>query len=471
MKKILAFAILLFFAVSADASEVVSVSDTVVEKNIIFDFKIKKGWHILAENPGDIGLPTVVEVVGPKKAGSEWSPPSKYGDDLFVQYGYSENARYVFVAKDRPDEYVAKISWLACRGDECLPQEIVLQRGGAERSYWHILLLAFFGGIVLNLMPCIFPILSLKAISLMQSSQKASHIRIESLLYLLGVVCSFLIIATVLMLLRMSGQEIGWGFQLQSPIFVSVLIAVFVVIFLMLLDIVNLKNPFANKVGRVSFNKAKLDSFVTGFFAVVIASPCTAPFMGAAIGYAVYQSPALYYPIFLALAIGYALPFCLIGFFPALYKVMPKSGKWMVILKKLFAIPIFLTIVWLAWVLSAQIKNDKTQDLLWQRYDAKKVEADILAGKSLLLNFTAKWCITCLANEKIAFEGVEFKKLVNEKNVVLYKADWTNKDEMIAKELRKYGRSSVPLYVYYKKGKKKILPQILTPKILKESLR
>lgn len=340
-----------------------------------------------------------------------------------------------------------------------------------------VVLMAFFGGIILNFMPCIFPILSIKAISLIQGSVNKRNARIEALLYLAGVVLCFLLTATVLIGLRMQGENIGWGFQLQSPIFVAVMIVIFFIVFLMLLDVVNLRNPFANRIGRVSFAKQKINAFFTGFFAVLIASPCTAPFMGIAIGYTLTRPVYVYYPVFLALSLGYALPFTLIGMFPEkLHKLLPKPGRWMSTLKKIFAIPVFLTCVWLGWVLFNQLnagRSEAASQLNWQVFNEKEVAAAIVGKQPVFIDFTAKWCITCLANEKIALESEVFVRLVKEKGIKLYKADWTNRDDQITKALEVYGRNSIPLYVYYHGDDSGyvVLPQLLTPGIVTEYLQ
>lgn len=340
-----------------------------------------------------------------------------------------------------------------------------------------IMLMAFIGGIILNFMPCIFPILTIKAISLAQSPYNRRKSQIESFLYTAGVVISFFLIATVLIWLRSQGEQIGWGFQLQSPIFVGVMIAIFFVILLMLLDIVNLKNPFANKVGRISFKRQQINAFVTGFFAVLIASPCTGPFMGIAIGYTLAKPVYVYYPVFLALSIGYALPFALIGLFPkAIHRILPRPGKWMDILKKLFAIPIFLTIMWLIWVLYSQLnanQPEKSKEIFWKNYNTDVVAELVAKKERVFIDFTAKWCITCLANEKIALQSKEFEHLVHLKKIHIFKADWTNRDTEITNALAFYGRNSIPLYVYYdgENPNYVVLPQLLTPSILKEYLR
>ncbi len=344
-----------------------------------------------------------------------------------------------------------------------------------EESFLWVLIMAFVGGIVLNFMPCIFPILSIKAIALVQGAYNQRRARIEAIFYVLGVVVCFVIMASLLILLRLQGEHIGWGFQLQSPVFVACMIVVFFIVFLMLLDIVNLKNPFANKVGRISFAKQKLNAFFTGLFAVLIASPCTAPFMGIAIGYTLAKPIYVYYPIFVALSLGYALPFALIAFFPrVLLRILPKPGKWMSVLKKIFAIPVLLTCLWLAWVLwhltnSPQVAEN---ELIWQDYHAQKVSDALQNGNAVFIDFTAKWCITCLANEKMVLETKDFAELVKKHNILLFKADWTSKSPEIADALAQFERNSVPLYVYYPAGKNYVLlPQLLTSGIVKEVIK
>ncbi len=339
-----------------------------------------------------------------------------------------------------------------------------------------IMLMAFIGGIILNFMPCIFPILSLKAIALVQGAYNRRNARIEALIYMFGVVVSFLVTASVLIWLRRQGEQIGWGFQLQSPAFVSVMIVIFFIVFLMLMDLVNFRNPFANRVGRISFAKQKLNAFFTGFFAVLIASPCTAPFMGIAIGYTLAKPVYICYPVFLALSLGYALPFMLIGFFPeVLARFLPKPGRWMGVLKKIFAIPVLLTCFWLAWVLGhlASQEQPNNEVVRWQAYDEQKISSLLQQNKAVFIDFTAKWCLTCLANDKIALDTGHFAELVKKRQINLFKADWTNKDAHIAAALEHYGRNSIPLYVYYGTGKDApvILPQLLTPGIVEKYLQ
>ena len=481
---------------------------------IFLRFKMHDGWHIFSQEPGEAGMPTQVKWSLPQgycQLEESWSRDETFETEGIVQHGYGDTAYYK--ATIRPDAasaavggeavLTADVRWLACR-EECVPEKARLRlklpityrdllpgkewqnvaaaaqewfHPRAEKEefgLWLVLLMAFAGGIVLNFMPCIFPILAIKAISLSQTSYSKYKSRMESLFYTLGVIVSFLIMAAILYALRSQGEYLGWGFQLQSPVFVGIMIVVFAVIALMFLDIVVINNPFADKLGRMSFQNHLLSSFMTGFLAVLIASPCTAPFMGVAVGYTLSAPPHIYYPVFFVLGLGYALPFALAGLFPKIIaKILPRPGKWMVILKKIFAIPVLLTCVWLVWVLYNQLIPRKAPDLLWKEYDVRGVEQLLSRHEPVFVDFTAKWCITCLINRETALQSKEFEKLVDEHGIHLFRADWTNNSENIARALASYGRNSIPLYVYYdgKSDDYLILPQLLTPGILREYLK
>ena len=338
-----------------------------------------------------------------------------------------------------------------------------------NQGLWYYILTAFIAGLILNLMPCVLPILSLKALYLIQNKQHANIF--SALSYLSGVVCSFLALAGILFYLREIGNELGWGFQLQSPLFNIILLLLFFIIFLNLIDKLPLPDTFANTLSKI----AGKQSFLTGFFAVVIACPCTGPFMGAALGYAITKPALIYFSIFLALSIGYALPYTLIELFPRFFlKYIPKPGYWMITLKRILALPILLTCVWLGWIIANQIApaQDKAE-IAWEAYEPQKVETAIKNNQPVFINFTAKWCLVCLLNDKSTLSTQTFKDLAKQKNIKLFKADWTNKDEVIGEALKSYNRNSIPLYVYYPQGKSKpkILPQILTTDIIKEKLK
>jgi len=329
-----------------------------------------------------------------------------------------------------------------------------------KKSVLGLLLLAFLGGIILNLMPCVFPVLSLKAIAMVQSTyQKRGHIK-RALAYLLGVLACFFVIASALFALKSAGKAVGWGFQLQSPLFVLVMIVLFVLILLYLFGIFKIKTPFIGKLYKASL----LNSFLTGFFAVLIASPCTGPFMGAALGYALLEEGFVYFPVFLSLGLGYALPFTLLEIFPKTFKkILPAPGSWMIRLKYILSIPIFLTVLWLCWVLFHQIQNPFQTDA-FEPYSFKKVEKALEKGEPVFIDFTAKWCLTCLFNERTVLYSDAFLDKAKQKGIRLFRADWTRYDAQILKNLKTYGRSSVPLYVFYQKSSDDhiVLPQILT---------
>ena len=478
----------------------------------IIRFEMKNGWHIFAQNPGEIGMPTQVEWELPhgyEILETSWSKDKPFDNDGIVQYGYGDVAYYKTTIRPHPETtdtalIKSKIKWLACQED-CMPGHAefefnlpITQRdllpspqwntelAAAQRwfypesgqpIYWGtVLIMAFLGGLILNFMPCILPVLTIKAISLAQSSFERQKNCMEALFYSIGVILSFLIVATILLILRLNGEYVGWGFQLQSPIFVGIMIIIFAIISLMFLGIITFNNPLADAIGRMSFKNHLISSFMTGFLAVLIASPCTAPFMGIAIGYTLTAPIITYYPVFLMLGLGYALPFALIHIYPkVIRKILPKPGKWMDILKKIFAIPVILTCIWLSHILYIQLNHsDKaTENLDWHPYEEQIVNQLVKDNKPVFIDFTAQWCLTCLLNKKSSLQSEEFEKLVNSRGIHLYRADWTSNDEHIAKALAKYGRNSIPLYVYYdgKSDDYLILPQLLTPAILKEYLQ
>ena len=376
------------------------------------------------------------------------------------------------IKTEAEDEHLIPQKGLLIYGTKAVKYNVLPMNLYHQSDNLYILLLAFLGGLILNFMPCVFPILSLKAVSLAKSAAGGKHLR-NGILYLSGVLCCFAGIAAILYLLRYGGYEAGWGFQLQSPIFVGIMLVIFGILGLMMLDAIKWKDnsAFLNTLNRLS----GINSFLTGFFAVLIASPCTGPFMGAAIGYALLQPQAYYFPIFLSLGLGYALPLTLLEIFPNFTKrILPKSGYWTIVLKKILAIPMFLTCVWLGWILYHQIKTftPEATNLLWRQYNPQIAQSLIDKGEPVFIDFTAKWCITCLMNEKTSLDTKNFEALARMHNINLFKADWTNRDAQIAAVIKQYGRSGVPLYVYYPPHNQApvILPQILTPAILHKTL-
>jgi len=388
------------------------------------------------------------------------------------------------------------------------------------------LIFALIGGLILNLMPCVFPVISLKVLSFVSMGGSSPRkIRNHALVFTVGVIASFMLIALTIVLLKQAGNFVGWGFQLQSPLIVGLLSLVMVFISLVLIT----DNSFGEsltKLGNIGGSEnGYYSSFLTGVLAVVVASPCTAPFMGAALGYALIQPSGETVPIFLSLSLGFSLPYLLLAANPKLIDFLPKPGDWMVTLKEFFAFPMLATALWLLWVFSLQVNQVLVIFLLigWLllalnfwifQKDYKTINKIIFLGISIFsmiyflpetedietekntiigsatewyegieddlrdknqpyfINFTAAWCITCQSNEITAFSKDGFKSLLKEKNIEYIKADWTNRNDAITRSLKKYGRSGVPFYVYWEPGfeNPKILPAILTDQIIKNNL-
>ncbi len=447
----------------------------------------KTGWQIYSHTPGEVGQPTEVEwtLFNHQLLSEIWSDGK---DVIYEGFGinvYREPAYYeAILSKAMGNMPKLKVSWMACKG-ECVPETLWFELNPevfakslltpenkiqgltdmqisavqsenplpqtSDEPWFNILLFAFLGGLVLNFMPCVFPILFIKIMSVVKQKDKSKNIR-EAFEYAFGVIVCFVFMAAILAWLKQNGAAVGWGFQLQSPYFVASMAVLFLILALMFLDVIKF---------NWSLKYMPAGSFMTGLLAVLIASPCTAPFMGAAVGWALTseRSPYFYYPVFLALGVGYALPFFVAGIYPQfLQKIMPKPGKWMNVLKKIFALPMLATCAWLVWVLVGDVNKPEE---IWISYRPERVENALRNGDKVLINFTAKWCITCLVNEKSVFSTKEFAKLANRNKVRLIKADWTNHSGEIAEALAKYGRSSIPLYVYYDaEGSYKLLPQM-----------
>jgi DsbC/DsbD-like thiol-disulfide interchange protein/cytochrome c biogenesis protein CcdA len=344
-------------------------------------------------------------------------------------------------------------------------------------NLWVALAFALLGGLVLNLMPCVFPVLSLKALSLVKISEKSHALaRLHGLSYTAGVVLSFVAIAAALIGLKAAGAQIGWGFQLQNPYVVGALTLLLLVIALNMAGAFEIKNPFANTGGKLASGGGLSGSFFTGVLATLVATPCTAPFMAGAIAYALLQSELVALTIFAALGFGLALPYLLLSFIPAFQKRLPRPGKWMETFRRILSIPMFLAALWLGWVLSVQLIPQKHTYEFGAPWSPAALETALATDKPVFVEMTATWCITCKVNHKTSIDIDSTKALFKDKTITYLIGDWTNADETITKYLQTYGRSGVPLYVYYAppvagtRPDPKILPQVLTPGIVQQTL-
>ena len=393
---------------------------------------------------------------------------------------------------------------------------------GAPFGLLSAVLGALLGGLILNLMPCVFPVISLKALSLAKSAHgERRDARRQAWAYTVGVLASFAVLVAVLLAFKASGAALGWGFQLQNPVVVGLLALLLFAVGLNLIGAFEIAGGGYQGTGASLAGKGGLTgSFFTGVLAVLVATPCTAPFMAAAIGYALAQPALATFVVFMALGLGFAAPFVLLAYAPGLLAKLPKPGPWMVRLREVLSFPMFAAALWLAWVVGNQIGvNGMAAVLLgmlalglavwmFQRGTVARVvgvvalllavalptvAGSVLApnadeatsaklaadawspervaelraqGRPVFVDFTADWCVTCKMNEGAVLTRAEVRDAFERTNTAFLVADWTNKNDTIARELQAYGRAGVPLYLYFPAGddsvRGQVLPQVLT---------
>ena len=400
--------------------------------------------------------------------------------------------------------------------------------GPATPGLVRIVALAFLGGLILNLMPCVFPVLFLKGLALVQSgAEERRRLRTHGLVYTAGILVSFWVLVAALLALRGAGARLGWGFQFQSPVFLSLMAGLLFFLGLSLAGQFEIGLSLTSAGGTLAAKQGYTGSFFTGVLAVIIATPCTAPFMGAAIGYALAQPAAITFAVFTALALGLAVPYTLLTLQPAWTRMLPRPGAWMEVVRHAVSVPIFLTVIWLAWVLAntygatvlaalllgflliaiagwflgrwpakrwstviaaliliavagwnvlvpravviPEFSSDKVLTLRldpgssWQPWSQDTVSRYLSQGRPVFVDFTASWCLSCQVNERVALTKPEVMKGFADAHVVLLKADWTQHDDAITDTLAKLGRSGVPVYALYVPGEAQ--PRLL-PEVL-----
>jgi thiol:disulfide interchange protein DsbD len=383
-------------------------------------------------------------------------------------------------------------------------------------AFFEAVLLAIAGGIVLNLMPCVLPVLSIKALSLVRHAQSAPReVKAQGLAYAAGVLVSFGLVAGALIAFRAAGAEIGWGFQLQSPIFLTVMIYVLFAVGLSLSGVFTFGDSVAGLGSDLANREGYTGSFFTGALATLVATPCTAPFMAAAIGFAITQPWYVSFAVFEAIGVGLALPYVALAFSPGARRFLPKPGAWMDKFKQVLAFPVYGTAVWLAFVLASESGSIGVTAALaglvliafaawlyemvrlgegngrriglaaaalavvaalvllkipdatgadaaptgatatadgWQPFSQAKLDSLRAEGKPVFVDFTADWCITCKVNERVALSDPSVKSALADQGVVLLRGDWTKRDGAITRVLEANGRAGVPLYLFYAKG-------------------
>ncbi|HMI96508.1 MAG TPA: protein-disulfide reductase DsbD domain-containing protein [Micropepsaceae bacterium] len=407
---------------------------------------------------------------------------------------------------------------------------VTLAAAANDAGLLQILLFAFLGGLILNLMPCVFPVLSMKALALAAKRDAPGNARAAALAYGTGVVLSFLALAGVLIAFRAAGTSLGWGFQLQQPLFVTALALLMFAVGLNLSGLYEIgASRVANLGGGLAAKSGTSGSFFTGVLAVVVATPCTAPFMGAAMGYALTADANVALAIFAALGLGFAAPFMLFGLIPGALRLLPRPGPWMTTLRQVLAFPMYGAALWLVWVLSLQAGSEgvvaalaaalalafalwvygrsqgasgvrrvaglataalaflavgvlipragagtppasstsPSQSALgYEPFSAARLQSLRAEGRPVFVNATAAWCITCLVNEKVALSGERLTHAFADRKVAALKADWTNQDSEITALLASHGRSGVPLYLYFGSGAE---APVVLPQLLTES--
>jgi thiol:disulfide interchange protein DsbD len=379
-------------------------------------------------------------------------------------------------------------------------------------------------------MPCVFPVLFLKGLALVQSSGEArKHLRVHGLVYTLGILVSFWAIVAALLVVRAGGSQAGWGFQLQSPVFLTLLSSGIFFFALSLAGLFDIGLSLTSVGGELAQKQGYTGSFFTGVLATVVATPCTAPLMGVAIGFALAQPAPITFAVFTALALGLAAPYLALSFQPAWTRIMPRPGAWMETFKQITAAIFFATVIWLTYVygalftgptagtnaiyrialllacflvltiagwvlgkwparwpstiaatliaaiaLAIPLYQPKDTTLVWQPYSAQTLATARTANHPIFIDFTAAWCLSCQVNERLVLKSAEVQHEFSSKKFTLLKADWTQYDPEITKQLQSINRSGVPTYVIYPAGtatSADVLPELLTKSIVLDAIQ
>jgi thiol:disulfide interchange protein DsbD len=395
-------------------------------------------------------------------------------------------------------------------------------------TFGGIILAAFFGGLVLNLMPCVLPVLTIKAAGLVHTAHDPRKSRLHGLAYLGGVLVCFAAIGAILIALKAAGEQAGLGFQLQYPPVVAFFSLAIFAIGLNLLGVFEMGTSLMGVGGSLADKGGTSGAFFTGLLAAFVGAPCVGPFMAPAVGVALAQPPHIVMVVFLVIGLGMAAPFVLLSFTPAFAKVLPKPGAWMATFRQALAFPMFLTAVWLLWVLAGQagtngvilviagaavlgfgiwlatkiganlagriisaavillafigpsvasafsdaapVAGASVSEEAWSPERVAQLQAE---GRPVFVDFTARWCVTCQVNKATSLDSAQVREAFAETNTALLVADWTNRDSVIAAALAEHGRAGVPLYLVYPAsgGEPAVLPQVLTPGLVVKAIR
>ncbi|MBV8578967.1 MAG: thioredoxin family protein [Acetobacteraceae bacterium] len=529
--------------------------------------RLAPGWHTYSDPAGDAGIPPTLRLSLPTgfTAGKiNWPPSQTFKEGPLTSYGYT--GEVVFPVTVTPGGQLAETTivsadaeWLVCE-KICIPEEgsfrLKLRTGTPAPSAQAVLFgpsprpgspghdvrstahpdpvpvtrmlgFAFLGGLILNLMPCVFPVLAMKAVSIASGTARG-EVRAHAISYTAGVLVTFAALGAVLAGLRATGAAAGWGFQFQSPIFVAAMCWLLFGVGLNLSGVFQVGGGFTGAGQRLAGRGGHIGSFFTGLLAVLVATPCTAPFMGAAVAGALAAPSLVMVLVFLAMGVGLAAPYLVLAAVPALARLAPRPGRWMEVFKQALAFPMYAASAWLLWVISQEagppgvlataagfvllgfaawvagvaetaaargkrlarsaalaatlcalavlggmgtVASSPTfvqAESGAEPFSTKRLAALRAEGRPVFVNMTAAWCVTCLLNERIAIATSPVQRAFEQYGVAYLKGDWTNQDPEITRFLREHNRDGVPLYLYYPPGGRaaEVLPQILTESML-----
>jgi thiol:disulfide interchange protein len=482
------------------------------------------GWILYWKNPGEAGIPPRFDFKNSRGMSNPvvlWPRPKLFvmaGD--IHEYGYDSRVVYPVQARRTPGtslEILADLNYLTCK-ESCIPQKFRLALSvpnnptgdtesdallqqfiqqvpqesddqiitslkpptGGMQKVSTMALLGFLGGLLLNFMPCVLPILSVKLFGLLQHGGEHRSVVIrDALASASGIIVSFLIGAGLLISAKEAGHAVGWGIQFQNPAFVAFL---FVLTALFAFNLwgsfqITLPPALAQWGSLQGSGEGPLAFFLSGMFATIMATPCSAPFLGTAMGFGISQSPRIILSIFLAAGVGMASPYLALAVFPGVLRWLPKPGFWMVKFERFLGILLAATALWLGWVFVHQVgwmrpTTVQTGPILWVPFQEDRIPAILETGRPVFVDVTADWCLTCKVNERFVLRDAEIVNAFKHQGFVMMRADWTTQDAAIGRYLASYNRAGIPFYaIYYPNRPPVALSELLTKSQVLQALK
>lgn len=450
------------------------------------------GWHFYAEDAGDAGIPTEFVWEGVEVTKMIFPAHKTFDEYGITTYGFDERTKFVALTDldETVGNVVVQVTGAVCH-EVCVPFDMSLEYDlgavvvaepvekktdpGEQFITFGIIWTAFLAGLVLNVMPCVLPVLSLKVLSLVkQSGKEFAQARVNFLATALGIIASFLVLAGGAVALKASGETLGWGLHFQSPIFIGILFALVLLFALSLLGVFHLRVPsWVSDQG--SHANSLAGNFVTGMLATLLGTACTAPVLVTAVGFALAGSAVQIFVIFGVMGIGMALPYLLFAVFPQLSKFLPRPGMWMVWVKNVMAVLLLATAVWLGTILYAQLVDEmeevSTSEQLveWVDFDEAAIANYVADGRVVFVDVTAKWCVNCQVNKLNVTGTDEIEAFFAKENVVLMRGDMTRPSVVLLDYIRQFGRTGIPFNAIYGAGGGDVV--LLSPILSKDEVR